>query len=448
MHWILAQDEATKEKLIMWLTGAAGAGKSAIAQSIVEVCMEQGLILASFFFSRSDSTRNHAGSFVATLSYQLYCAFPERNIQNIILQRINNDPLIFTRNIQHQFNVLFIEPLQILSRETSPGSAPGPCLVVIDGLDECIDRAFQDVILNMLSSVAHDDDRPLRFLVASRPEHNIKTIFGSRYVLPIHTRIILDDESEAEEDIRRFLSDRFKDIKATHPFRKQIPPSWPGEDTIDNLVRRSSGQFIYAATVIRYVQSARHRPNHRLEVVLNVRPHNGDLPFAEVDSLYTLILSSVQNIDKVLRVLAVYCLDSYWQFSDDLGLSLLEELLSYEAGELEILFCDLGPLVTIDDRDQKEQYLRILHASLVEFLLDSERSQELHVDIEAERTKYMSHLLRCLPSSMFPILPSFFHVIYSTLLMTYAQSWLREGGDFRYYISSDTTPGFVISHPS
>src|SRR4051812_31166505 len=66
MRWIVLGTDKDEQagKQFMWLNGAAGCGKSAIAQSTVESCIEHGLPLASFFFSKSDSTRNHAGSLI------------------------------------------------------------------------------------------------------------------------------------------------------------------------------------------------------------------------------------------------------------------------------------------------------------------------------------------------------------------------------------------------
>src|SRR6188768_2201505 len=43
---------------VMWLYGTAGAGKSAIAQSIAELCHEMDLLLASFFFSSRSPHRS------------------------------------------------------------------------------------------------------------------------------------------------------------------------------------------------------------------------------------------------------------------------------------------------------------------------------------------------------------------------------------------------------
>ncbi|KAF8966225.1 hypothetical protein BDZ97DRAFT_1658024, partial [Flammula alnicola] len=69
MEWI--QNSEDRDAWIMWLHGAAGAGKSAIAQSIAELCIKSKLSIASFFFFRTDSTRNSIQPLIATLAYQL-----------------------------------------------------------------------------------------------------------------------------------------------------------------------------------------------------------------------------------------------------------------------------------------------------------------------------------------------------------------------------------------
>jgi hypothetical protein len=47
MEWV--RKKIDTDTFIMWLYGAAGAGKSAIAQTIAELCEEHKLLLASFF---------------------------------------------------------------------------------------------------------------------------------------------------------------------------------------------------------------------------------------------------------------------------------------------------------------------------------------------------------------------------------------------------------------
>ena len=88
------------DSLILWLNGAAGAGKSAIAQTIAELCDEAGVLLASFFFSWSDPYRNNGATLFPTLAYQIACAIPEAREQ--LERAIDRDPLIFTRSLEAQ----------------------------------------------------------------------------------------------------------------------------------------------------------------------------------------------------------------------------------------------------------------------------------------------------------------------------------------------------------
>ncbi|KAF4617895.1 hypothetical protein D9613_006387 [Agrocybe pediades] len=406
MRWIVLgrdqDDQAGKE--FLWLNGAAGCGKSAIAQSTVESCIEQGLPLASFFFNRSDSTRNHAGSLVATLAYQLYCAFRGTEVQKAIHSAIQEDPLIFEKTLQDQFTSLIIQPLKIhFSNHQSMQHLP-PFLIVIDGLDECTDRNAQKAILTGLAESLRDSNLYIPIFVASRPEHDIKLSFSSKYLKDIQTGLSLDlaDEDEANSDIRLYLFDRFAEIKDEFDNRttaRMLAQHWPGDEVIETLVKKSSRQFIYAATVIRYVGSTRHRPDHRLDIVLNLRPDNGDHPFAELDSLYAMILESTQDIEKVLHVLSLYLMGV------DVSCSVIEKLVSYNEGNVETLFCDLGALIQVFkdmyrpyDPEDRPLYLRFLHASFREYLLDAARSKQFHIDMDYETIKHVTHALQYLAS--------------------------------------------------
>ena len=64
------------DTFIMWLYGAAGAGKSAIAQTIAELCEEYKILLASFFFFRADSLRSNSKQLVATIAHQIATVIP------------------------------------------------------------------------------------------------------------------------------------------------------------------------------------------------------------------------------------------------------------------------------------------------------------------------------------------------------------------------------------
>ena len=51
------------------------------------------------------------------------------------------------------------------------------------------------------------------------------------------------------------------------------------------LVKKSTGQFIFTATSVIFVESNRHRPAARLDIILGISP-SGVNPFTELDVLY------------------------------------------------------------------------------------------------------------------------------------------------------------------
>ncbi|KAF5310628.1 hypothetical protein D9619_008262 [Psilocybe cf. subviscida] len=188
---------------ILWLNGPAGAGKSAIAQTFCEECFATHYLLASFFFNRSDSTRNAAGSFVATLTYQIYGTVPAYH-RTLILSVIANDPLVFERSIDAQFKALIIDPLQDLFRAGYFINTTAPQLIVIDGLDECSGVPIQVSILESLENISTQPDSPFVFLVTSRPEHEIEMFFRRARIGNSLHQLVLDESYFPDADIKFF----------------------------------------------------------------------------------------------------------------------------------------------------------------------------------------------------------------------------------------------------
>ncbi|KAF9545574.1 hypothetical protein CPC08DRAFT_675696, partial [Agrocybe pediades] len=237
-----------REKPILWLKGGAGAGKSAIARSVAERCSDDGLLLGTFFFGATDPTRNHVEKLVATLSYQIGVVLPEFRDK---VAFIEDDLLIFNRSIRTQFFTLIIHPLSAVLANRPTASSAMPCLIIIDGLDECSSIESQHDLLFTLQETINTTSL-IRFLLCSRPTSHLDSAFSLPSMVPILRKISLDGDYVAREDIRVYLEDKFKQIKEGDVFKHTLPDSWPKPGMIDTLVDKSSGQFIYAATVIRY----------------------------------------------------------------------------------------------------------------------------------------------------------------------------------------------------
>jgi hypothetical protein len=150
--WMSGQGEDYMGKRLIWLTGGAGAGKSAIMQSIVERCAQHAVILGTFFFFRADPSRNYAEVLIPTLAYQLARAFPAA--MAILEPVINRDPLIFKASLHTQGYELLVRPLlYLIDTGVIDNGTTSRRVFVIDGLDECSDPQKQALIINVVASI-------------------------------------------------------------------------------------------------------------------------------------------------------------------------------------------------------------------------------------------------------------------------------------------------------
>ncbi|KDR84485.1 hypothetical protein GALMADRAFT_714976 [Galerina marginata CBS 339.88] len=309
MDWVSGNGASESDSQIqsgqafMMVVYAAPGTRIALAQTIAERCQQGNTLLASFFFSHADASRNHARSLVATISYQVALTLPAA--KELIVAAVERDPLIFFKSLETQFLRLVIEPLHSASNHLdSPGSSL-PHLVVIDVLDECDDEVVRTRILRLLFRTHREGALPpkVRFLLTTQPTSDVTAIISSQPSNDATTCLMLTGAYHRDEDIRLFLHNRFQHITADHPKRADIPSGWPSNHDVEELVRRASGQFIYALTVIRYVSSESHNPTTRLGIVLSLRRPRRHSLFPDLDALYTHILSTVDNINAVLRIL-------------------------------------------------------------------------------------------------------------------------------------------------
>ena len=379
MRW--ASGEIYPETLVMWLYGDAGAGKSAIAQTLAERL--GGLLLGSFFFSRNDSKRATHASLMATIAIQAATAVPD--LKNLIATAVEQDPTIFEKKLETQLTSLLIEPINTLNNKPSASnSVPIPHIIIIDGLDECTDPKIQRCILQIIPDAGRNCSIPLKILIASRAETEIVTTFNSDMLKSVSTRLALDASFKPDDDIRYFLQKTFQGIKLTHPLKFTLEDPWPKSDVLDQLVQKSSGQFIYASTVAKYVSEARYPPAKRLNIVLGLQPPTSerDLPFAALDALYMHIFSSLlaENLQMTTLILGLLIIAKGTKHFSFTNADTTRSFLFLEAGDLESHLGDLAPVLEPPPTHSNIfETIRITHASLADFLLDKRRSRKFHI---------------------------------------------------------------------
>ncbi|KAJ7678046.1 hypothetical protein DFH06DRAFT_565034 [Mycena polygramma] len=367
---------------VLWLHGPAGAGKSAIAQSFCQRLEAEGRLGASFFFKRGDIFRGSGNKLFSTIAYQLARSRPD--LKQAISVIVEDDPSIVDKDLSTQVLKLIIEPC-------ARGVRNHNLVIVIDGLDECEGQRIQQQILLSLGMAVCEQHSPLRILVASRPELHIQEVLQG---LTDNYRPL--NINQSFEDVQKYLVDEFVRIHREH-WRSMaaIPGPWPSSNIIEKLTDNSSGFFVYASIIVRFIDDHTFRPTERLDVIMGIHTAKSGAPFAALDQLYIQILSAVpaERRPRLLEVLAVVAAKF------NLSSIHIEQLLELQPDDAGLILRHLHSVLDVP----RHAHARITahHASFLDFLGDPTRSGVFHID-ELQRANLARRILNTLSSEIAP----------------------------------------------
>ncbi|KAM6489559.1 hypothetical protein JOM56_014978 [Amanita muscaria] len=164
-------------------------GKSVIAKTISGF---HNQVVATFFFSTSYN--RSATTLFPTLAWQLARRIPDTR-EHIIASLRNSGSLQATQ-IEEQFDLLILQPLRSI---TTLKYRP---VMVIDGVDECIDESMLVRFLRVLVRAGEGGGMPVRFIICSRPEPRIRAILGRGHDV---NRTVNGEEPQLPSMLHRFL---------------------------------------------------------------------------------------------------------------------------------------------------------------------------------------------------------------------------------------------------
>lgn len=386
LSWIERGRHDAKPTTFLWLSGPAGAGKTAIAGSISEECQARGWLAASFFFSAFSGgvDRRSKRYVIPTLAYHLLQQKAIVGLKDAILTAISENPSVFERRLATQLDVLILEPLRKLG--VTARIPEWPKIIVVDGLDECgpspeskfntnherqlAREGDHQEILSTLWRASRDPCFPFRILLASRPERAISTYFSSSPPTLPFKEIFLDDKYNPEVDIEKFS--RASLVKIGRD--RGLQENWFTTDVPRLLAQEASGQFVYATTALRFVSDPSRPPHEQLKRVLEWRRFDDAKPFAALDALYTGILET--SPIPTLSAKWLFAIDT---MKDKVDKRYRQSLLESFAGEARYILGTLSSLISLDT-------FHFYHKSLFDFLQDPRRSGALHVSaVDADR---------------------------------------------------------------
>ncbi|KAF7978465.1 hypothetical protein HWV62_45583, partial [Athelia sp. TMB] len=348
IDWLMTPSDQN----ILWLHGAAGLGKSTIANTIAEHFGGLHRRGAFLLFDRNSPLESAPSRVITTLAFQL--AQQNAAICSAVSAAIDQQPQLVSDPLGTQFKSLLVEPLCIAAKHIE-----GPIIIILDALDECGDAPSRRKLLDMLSQDFKQLPDNFRILITSRPDHDIKGALGS--CSHIHT---IDLSIASDADMRIYIKHEMGQYYKNHHEIDELPINWPGEEVIGRLVSYAAGLFIWAATAMKLLFNA-DDPHRWLHGLLGHKR-----PDFSLHELYKTAMLSVskwepgETTDDYKRILGLIII-SQVPLTDDTIATLLGFRDSGRA--CRTVLQRLGCVI----QWSKGQPARTLHKSFPDYLTDS-----------------------------------------------------------------------------
>ena len=367
------------DQCIFWLNGMAGTGKSTIARTIARYYFQRHRLGASFFFSRGGGDVGHAGKFFTTIACQLAKTLPA--LKDELYRAVAEDQDIATQTPRDQWSRLVLGPLSKLDGT----SLSLPLVLVIDALDECDGENDVRRTLQLLTEARWLRTARLRIFVTSRRETPIRHVFDGIPQTQYQDFVLHNiSRSVVEHDIFVFLQCHLRDIRQ----ECSLGVDWPAKQTIEDLVRKSGGLFVWAATACRFIRDGHHFARERL-----VRILQGDTatasPEEKLDEIYRAILTNCMKDEYDDGERAEWCK----KFKDVVGTIAillsplssfsLSRLLRIPSNDTIRMLNDMYSVLEIPT--DQAQPIRLHHPSFRDFLFDERRCGDQHFWVEERK---------------------------------------------------------------
>lgn len=337
MTW--CKDTSPSSAPVYWLSGMAGTGKSTIAYTICQKLYGNGeaarRLGASFFCSRQIVAGHRRQNIIPTIAYCL-----AHNLPAFGRALLNSHFDAQLPPLTDHIRSLLLEPWNA-STTGSDQSLP-PLVVVIDALDELEEDDGSRFLEELINEIAQCKGtlQGLKFLVTSRRDPHIENACSS---IDRRATYRLEEVSShvVDQDIKAYL-------------RANLPDDVE-EFKLRNLVCKSSGLFIFAATIVRFVMSVAQADirRDRLNTLIDKLPdqsHRGAGGLL-IDHLYEDIL------DTWISPIA--------EAEQDLPLAILQTVICTEE---PILISDIPLLFNLNKRsieaNSVKEFIASLHAVL------------------------------------------------------------------------------------
>ncbi|KAG8810497.1 hypothetical protein FRC17_002913, partial [Serendipita sp. 399] len=359
------------EKQILWLSDAAGTGKSTIAATMAKEWHAKRMLAGRFLFSPNDVKERTTENFCLRIAEDIMVN--QAALSGVVRMAIKETPCDHF-SFDQQFERLLAEPLQ---RHTGAHSL----CIVIDALDNCDDRQERRHLLRLLKrhlpSMKH-----VKTFLTSRP---VQDIFDELEGCPLvdgHKRPLSHVQNYAQQDIQLYVEKRLSENPLISIDHRRM------------IVLQSGGLFLYAATMCRMIENERRRKVPAILDALTMKQPPKALE-NKMDELYLSVLKQacLEETDMLLMEVLSMIIIAFQPLSTN-------TLRVYLPGNDQVadILHDLGAVLKMGDEDAP---INVLHPTFREFLLSNkERAHGFFVDTAASHERIVYSCLDTLERSL------------------------------------------------
>ncbi|KAJ7174711.1 hypothetical protein C8R46DRAFT_990796 [Mycena filopes] len=366
----------------LWIHGSAGSGKSTISTTMATVFESLGQLGSFVFFRRDVEGLSDAFGIIRTMAYQL--AHHHEDIAEGVRSAVQKQSLIADMPMDLQFQRLLVEPLTGLDINQR-------IIIIVDALDEARNNKNMEDLLSLLSRGFTQLPDFVRILITSRRYPGIQRTLEN---IPNLRIFDLNEADSVEDDIRTYIWAQMDSIRRQD---LDLPPGWPGKDSVDSLVGHAHGLFIWARVACAYIKA--YKPATRIQILLS-SPAIRAVAEHSLNDLYGLAIREAgpwheeDFAQEMHSILALIVVSSNPQSCTAIG-----EFFGMSSREASKLITPLSSILGMDKNGQ----VHVIHPSVRDYLVDPNRcGSDLpwHVSEEEEHVTMGAHCVRQLTGKL------------------------------------------------
>jgi hypothetical protein len=342
---------------MLCLVDFEGTGKSTIANHMARKWQSEGRLAARFFFSQGFTGASSAYDLPLYMAISLRETFPD--IEDQLRQAQGDLKRATTLPIAEQWDQLVVSSLRLINDK--------PRVIVIDGLNECSEDSRQP-LLECILETCHSSETlgHMKFLLTTRNDPKMEQLLsGAGDTVRVESlTLTASQERSTLQDISLYIHHRMSHVQE---------PSMSDQD-YEDLVTRSGGRFIFAATACTILLRSRHR---RACLRRMVRADDSNA----LGALYLSTLRYARDLDEACSVDQIKLfLSIVIAIKQPLPLPTITALLSKATPTINLTRI-IENLAGIVSGGVQGEPIRIIHSTFREFLLKASLSQEYSINL-------------------------------------------------------------------